>query len=362
MGVMLGGMLLYTLFSVLGGVAAGVPLAYLTELPPANTRISHKPLSIWLFLGGTFLAVLLGGLCIYRLKLSKHFELQRPKLTAAFPFWGYLALALLLSSWAAAWFWVDELSSLRYFTFSGIWLGYIFLASALHFSIVGSTPLVSSYKEFLLLFPISALFWWTFEIVNRLVENWSYINLGEVSALGYASLASLSFSTVLPAVLITKLLLETFVQKQQKIKNTAGASALSSRKFWLAVLVLSLFTLLLIAVYPTELYPFVWVAPALAVPALQELSGKKSVYSACASGDFNQLTLWAVAGLSCGFLWEFWNYYSTPKWVYHISYLDYFRIFEMPLLGYLGYIPFGFLCGTVLIAFFPECSTEDRTQ
>jgi hypothetical protein len=35
-----------------------------------------------------------------------------------------------------------------------------------------------------------------------------------------------------------------------------------------------------------------------------------------------------------------WNYYAYPKWVYHVPFVDFWRIFEMPLLGYGGYLPF----------------------
>ena len=41
-----------------------------------------------------------------------------------------------------------------------------------------------------------------------------------------------------------------------------------------------------------------------------------------------------------GFLWEFWNYYAIPKWTYDIPFVGFFKIFEMPILGYLGYLPF----------------------
>jgi hypothetical protein len=42
----------------------------------------------------------------------------------------------------------------------------------------------------------------------------------------------------------------------------------------------------------------------------------------------------------CGFFWEMWNFYTYPKWIYRIPFVDFFRIFEMPLLGYFGYLPF----------------------
>ena len=35
-----------------------------------------------------------------------------------------------------------------------------------------------------------------------------------------------------------------------------------------------------------------------------------------------------------------WNFYSYPKWIYRIPYADWLHLFEMPLAGYLGYIPF----------------------
>ena len=49
----------------------------------------------------------------------------------------------------------------------------------------------------------------------------------------------------------------------------------------------------------------------------------------------------AFAALICGFFWEFWNYWAVPKWTYTVPYVGFFKIFEMPLLGYLGYLPFG---------------------
>ena len=45
--------------------------------------------------------------------------------------------------------------------------------------------------------------------------------------------------------------------------------------------------------------------------------------------------------LFTGIWWELWNYYSLPKWVYHIPYVGFLHLFEMPALGYLGYPFFG---------------------
>jgi hypothetical protein len=47
-----------------------------------------------------------------------------------------------------------------------------------------------------------------------------------------------------------------------------------------------------------------------------------------------------LAGVACGFCWELWNVAALPKWTYQVPFVDFLRVFEMPLLGYLGYIPF----------------------
>ena len=39
-----------------------------------------------------------------------------------------------------------------------------------------------------------------------------------------------------------------------------------------------------------------------------------------------------------------WNGHSLAKWVYAVPYVDAFHVFEMPLLGYAGYLPFGLAC------------------
>ena len=47
-----------------------------------------------------------------------------------------------------------------------------------------------------------------------------------------------------------------------------------------------------------------------------------------------------LAGLICGVLWEFWNYWASTKWEYDVPYLGHIKLFEMPVLGFLGFMPF----------------------
>jgi len=57
-------------------------------------------------------------------------------------------------------------------------------------------------------------------------------------------------------------------------------------------------------------------------------------------GNWRPIVSLSFGALICGFFWEMWNYYSWPKWIYHTPGTEFLHVFEMPLLGYAGYIPF----------------------
>jgi hypothetical protein len=42
-----------------------------------------------------------------------------------------------------------------------------------------------------------------------------------------------------------------------------------------------------------------------------------------------------------------WNAYSLAKWEYNIPFVHGFEVFEMPVLGYAGYLPFGLFCAVI---------------
>jgi hypothetical protein len=45
-------------------------------------------------------------------------------------------------------------------------------------------------------------------------------------------------------------------------------------------------------------------------------------------------------GLCCGLLWETWNYWAGAKWVYTVPFVGFLKVFEMPILGFVGFLPF----------------------
>ncbi len=248
-----------------------------------------------------------------------------------------VACAMLVFFWAAAWNRWSWLSSIQPHTFVFVWLSYIIFVNAVLYETCGTCPLSASPIRFLMAFPASAGFWWLFEFLNRFTRNWHYLNVERFTAQEYVVLASLSFSTVLPSVWVTyELLCRVVAQRWYtciSIKLPVSAA--------LSTCLASLLPLFLLPHFPSYLFSSIWFAPIVLVISLESLRRRGGLW-VCS------LFIWGLAGVVCGLLWELWNFYSVAKWVYQISFVQRFHVFEMPLVGYAGYVPFGVLCGLVI--------------
>jgi hypothetical protein len=207
--------------------------------------------------------------------------------------------------------------------------------------------MLSRTRPFLLLFPVSAGFWWSFEYLNRFVGNWHYTGVGEFGAVEYFLFATLPFSTVLPAVLSTRELLLSYQGFNGAFREWRPFSTGHPVAIGIATLLLSCAGLFAVGIVPDFAFPLVWVAPPTILISLAVLRGDQHALSGIASGNWRSPISSALAALLCGFFWELWNFGCNAKWVYEIPYVNVLHVFEMPLLGYAGYLPFGVLCGEI---------------
>ena len=115
---------------------------------------------------------------------------------------------------------------------------------------------------------------------------------------------------------------------------------------WLA-LIMTGSGLCLLGLFPHYLFSLLWVSPLIIIVALQALLDEKQVFSNITKGDWTLIVVSTSAALVCGFFWEMWNFYSLAKWKYQIPFVQRFSLFEMPLLGYAGYLPFGLECSVI---------------
>jgi hypothetical protein len=98
--------------------------------------------------------------------------------------------------------------------------------------------------------------------------------------------------------------------------------------------------LFLFLTWPQIFFPFVWISIYFIIEPVNYRLGFKTLLHHTEKGNWRPVwNLW-IGVLICGFFWEMWNYYSWPKWIYNLPYLNEPKLFEMPLAGYLGYLPF----------------------
>ena len=259
-------------------------------------------------------------------------QTHQTKKTAPRQLW--IGIALVAVAWACSWFGPDRA---REIAFIPLWIGYIFTVDGIVFYRHGSSLLSRSRREFALLFLLSAPLWWIFEFANIRLDNWHYIRPYHYSWLHSHIFSTIAFSTVLPAILETSDLIATTRMRRWGMHWIRWSPSRHALK------VISAAGALLFAgslVFSGLLFPFVWVGLFFALDPINRLRGYPSVNQRVATGDWSLVVMFAIAGLICGFFWEMWNFYSMPKWVYSVTYATHPRIFEMPLLGYGGYVPF----------------------
>ena len=88
--------------------------------------------------------------------------------------------------------------------FHTLWISYICLVNALCLRQSGRCPLLHETVFFAALFPLSAVFWWFFEYLNQFAQNWFYTGV-DYGPAAYSIHATISFSTVLPAVYTSRM-------------------------------------------------------------------------------------------------------------------------------------------------------------
>jgi len=271
-----------------------------------------------------------------------------PRRAKSFPLWGQAALVWIVGWWWVAWNRGPEFASVQRYTFFPLWLGFIVAVNACTTSRTGGCLLTRAPRLWLTLFGASAVFWWIFEWLNRFVRNWHYLGVADFGPIAYAAHASLCFSTVLPAVSAVAELLGTYPRWTDTIAAGPAWAWFGSRGTALVLVSGGACALLLTGAFPPWFYPALWAAPLALFLGESVLSGRGGLPQEIARGDWRRAATWMVAGLICGFFWELWNWRSVAKWIYTVPSVERWQVFEMPLLGYAGYLPFGLECLLVI--------------
>ncbi len=216
-----------------------------------------------------------------------------------------------------------------------IWFGYILLVDAAVYKIKGKSMICGNLKKFVLIVSISALIWVLFEMFNLFIENWVYVGVG-----GFGSeftkmlFGLLSFATVLPGVFETAELLGSFkLFHKVKLKESHKIT----HKFLYIMIGLGFVSLIAPILWPKYTFALVWVNLFFILDPINYLHNQPSIIKHLKDRKLQIPLILLLAGLVCGFLWEFWNFWAIPKWNYTVPFVGFLKIFEMPVLGYIGF-------------------------
>lgn len=248
------------------------------------------------------------------------------------PTQGWLGLLLIVISWPLNWLLTGPRTHALFFP---LWLGYILVVDSLVFLRKGTSLWTRSHTRFVGLFLASVPAWWLFEALNERAQNWHYIGRENFTAFQFFVLATFSFSTVTPDVFETTELVSAF------LRRVRGPLIRPTRATCVAFFVAGWLMLALLLAWPRHFFPFVWLAVFFILEPLNAALGFPSLSRWTRDGNWRPVVALWLGTLICGFFWELWNFHSFPKWIYTVPLVDFLHIFEMPLLGYGGYLPFG---------------------
>jgi hypothetical protein len=332
---------------LLGLVLTGHSLKPYLEFPPITRYVEPAPFSWPIFIIYILLiGVLIAPFGFRFLRITQNLSINPRICIKKFPWWGYLGITLGLFAWFLAWNRFPIFAPYQAHTFTPLWLAYIVVINALSFQKTGHCLIVDQPINYGLLFLLSAFFWWLFEFLNRFVQNWYYIG-ASFGPLEYFWYATLPFATVLPAVIGTREWLLSFSWPKKYYKTFLPIKFRYPKSLaWLS-LISAGSGLCLLGLFPHYLFSFLWVAPLMIIIAWQTLFNEKQIFSNITQGDWSLVVTSSAAALICGFFWEMWNFYSLAKWKYQIPFVQRFSVFEMPILGYAGYLLFGLECGVI---------------
>jgi len=251
-----------------------------------------------------------------------------------FPLHGWIGFVLIAVFWPLNW----ALDGLRtHWGFFPLWLGYALAVDGLVLKRTGTSLAARSWKKYIGIFLISAPAWWLFEVLNWRIANWHYDGREFFTNFEYAILATLSFSTVMPAVFGTAELAGSlpFISNV-KSGPIFSPSQIAIRRWFIFGWIM----LALLVIWPRYFFPLLWISIYFILEPINIWMGNHNLITRAKEGDWRGVISLFAGVLLTAFFWELWNYWAYPKWIYTIPFVNFWHIFEMPLLGYGGYLPF----------------------
>jgi len=215
------------------------------------------------------------------------------------------------------------------------WWSFLLALDGVNVRRTGASTLFGAGSDFLFSAFLSVPVWLVFELFNLRLKNWSYQGVPASLPERWAGYF-IAFATVIPALKI----IAAFIRSLHKNKKWACGRLAVTPAFLRLSLVLGFASLTATLVWPRLFFPLVWLGFIFLLEPLNYRRRRPSLLGDLEEGDASRLAEWLSAGLAAGLIWELFNFWAGSHWEYHIPYLNFGRIFQMPVFGFLGFLPF----------------------
>jgi hypothetical protein len=223
------------------------------------------------------------------------------------------------------------------------WWSYIAAADDLNHRLSGQSLLRDRLRRFWWVAGASVLWWTLFEAINLRLGNWYYV-MDPPSRVVRWTGGVLAFATVLPGLVETLALVENL----GVLRSVPIAPLRWTRVKEGICLALGGGCFALPLLWPDLFFPLTWGSFVFLLEPWNRRHAQRSFLRDLEAGEAAPFCRTLAAGLICGVLWETWNFWARSKWVYTVPVFARLKLFEMPLLGFLGFPPFAIECLVLL--------------
>lgn len=183
----------------------------------------------------------------------------------------------------------------------------------------------------------SITFWYFFEMLNLRYQNWYYVGVFGIGS-AVDMLAGITFGIAAFATVFMGLF-ETYeaLAASHAFANVKLRPRRFSSRLTYGVQAVGALMVTLSLIFSHYLAPLVWGSLSFLVDPWNYRRGARSILADLERGELGVLLRLLVSGLACGLVWESFNFLAPQKWIYTVRGLEGLKLFEMPLLGFLGF-------------------------
>lgn len=270
--------------------------------------------------------------------------------------WGTALLFLATKAKSPTWFihWSDL----------PLFWGFTLMLDGWVFKRNGGVSMVSKIPQELIGIGVASISgWMIFEFLNFFVDdNWYYPWGNIIDRELFLLYACIISSGLLPLCFEWYCVFQTFPKLNFRFSD--GLKIVLSEKAKFIFLIAACLGIFASGLFPMQLFFALWLSPPVILAVVLDKIGVWTPLKPIGQGNWSPALLSALTYLVTGFCLEGQNYLSAihdgqniiytgdpAYWQYSLPYVNVLRVFEMPFLGFYGYLPFGVYCWLWWIAF-----------